>query len=100
MEEREDITAAWLGKEGYLWPTQLPNGDWAALMPLMFTVAIVTDLNLYGYGDRWCYHSLEDALTALLTWAVRGAEGEPAGWHRHPKTGRRVYAGYCTWGEY
>lgn len=55
----------------------------------MFTHAILSGLNDWGYEDRWCYSSYEKARAALDAWD--GLDGtEPAGWHRHPRTGRRV----------
>lgn len=58
-----------------------------AIMPLMFTYAIITGINPYGYEDRWCYSSYAKAKEALEAW---DGEGEPTGWHRHPATGRRI----------
>jgi hypothetical protein len=52
----------------------------------MFTQAIITDIDAWGYNDRWCYHSHLAAAQALEGW---DGDGEPEGWHRHPKTGRR-----------
>lgn len=63
------------------------DGRIIGIMPLLFTHAIVSDLDMYGYADRWCYHSYTDAKKALDAW---DGTGEPAGWHRHPDTGRRV----------
>lgn len=73
-------------ENGYLDPKEFPDGSVAVLHPLMFTVAILYDLNEYGYGDRWCFSSYEKAKNALDNW---DGEGEPQGWHRHPPTGRR-----------
>ncbi|MEW6306768.1 MAG: hypothetical protein AB1705_25150 [Verrucomicrobiota bacterium] len=36
--------------------------------------------------DCWCYETLQDAVIALNRWDLRG---EPAGWIRHPASGRR-----------
>ncbi len=73
---------------GYLSPRLLPCGRAACIMPLLFTAAIVTiDLAHLGeYADRWCYLSKEAEQAALDAWDGRG---EPQGWHRHPRTGRR-----------
>ncbi len=77
---------------GYFAVRTLPPGDadyqgcQAALMRLMYTVAIVVDLDPYCYEDRWCYKSEAEALAALDAWDGRG---EPTGWHRHPNSGRR-----------
>lgn len=66
----------------------MPNDRYAAIMPLFFTHAIIIGKigDRFSYDDRWCYHSYEDALKALDAW---DGEGEPEGWHRHPKSGRR-----------
>lgn len=64
------------------------------VMPLLFTAAIVTtpvlnpDGHLSTYDDRWCYHSLEAAIAAADAWDPT-IDAEPAGWHRHPTSGRR-----------
>jgi len=58
----------------------------AAIAPFLFTHAIVCDFDYFGYGDRWCYHSMSAAVKALDAW---NGEGEPEGWHRHPDSGRR-----------
>jgi hypothetical protein len=79
----------WLENEAnYLDARDLGDGRYAAIMPLMFTHAIITgrigDKNMYE--DRWCYAGYEKAAAALKTW---DGTGEPDGWHRHPNTGRR-----------
>lgn len=65
------------------------GGKAYAIMPLLFTQAIIVFSNKYFVDDRWCYHSFEDAEKALDGWQARDFEGEPDGWHRHPSTGRR-----------
>jgi hypothetical protein len=62
------------------------SGRDAAIVPLLFTHAILADLTEWGYGERWCYRTYADALRALAAW---NGNGEPQGWHRHPDTGRR-----------
>ena len=57
-----------------------------AIMPLMFTHAIISEVNRYGYVGRWCYSSYQKARNALDSW---DGTGDPLGWHRHPATGRR-----------
>ena len=60
--------------------------------PFAFTVAVVTTpiASPLGYDDRWCYHDVPTALVAARAWmATSFPDGEPAGWHRHPATGRR-----------
>jgi hypothetical protein len=86
----ELVFLQWLIDEvGYRYPRPLPGGRYVAVMPLMFTAAIVTGRmgDRIGHDDRWCYHSIVDAKRALDAW---DGTGEPAGWHRHPASGRRV----------
>lgn len=75
----------------YLNYKKFANGRDAAIVRLVFTVAIVADLKQWGYGDRWCYHTLEAARAALEAW---DGDGEPASWCRHPSTGRREANSY------
>jgi hypothetical protein len=93
IEERERLTLE-RGQEickthGYEFYTRLPNGRDACITKMAFTYAILADLTEWGYGDRWCYESIWDAMEALAEWSLRDGEGEPQGWHRHPDTGRR-----------
>jgi hypothetical protein len=73
---------------GYRALRRLPDERWAALMPFMFTTAIiiVRDGDLHGIDARWCYHTAAAAQAALDAW---DGTGEPDGWHRDPMTGRR-----------
>lgn len=92
IEERERLDEA-AGRaaciaNGYTDYTRFANGRDAAICRFAFTYAILSDLTRWGYGDRWCYSSIWDAMEALAAW--NGEEGtEPQGWHRHPYTGRR-----------
>lgn len=74
---------------GYLDLKETEESGLVAIMPLMFTHAIISGINAYGYEDRWCYSSYAKAKSALDAW---DGKGEPTGWHRHPGTGRRVDA--------
>lgn len=78
---------------GYTHLKFFDDGHEAAIMPLMFTHAIVYGLNHFGYEDRWCYSTYEKAKAALEAWE---GTGEPDGWHRHPKSGRRRHNGVET----
>lgn len=75
----------------YLGERSAGPGEFACVMPLMFTGAIIkgTVGSELGYDNRWCYHSVDVAIAALDEWERRGFEGEPLGWHRHPDSGRR-----------
>lgn len=81
----------WLRDDcGYLSPRPLPNDRYAVILPLMFTHAIIAGRigDRSGYDDRWCYENRAAAEVALAAW---DGTGEPAGWHRHPASGRRHY---------
>jgi hypothetical protein len=72
----------------YIEPRIINDRTYAAIMPLIYTHAIITGRigDDACYDDRWCYHGREAAIAALRAW---DGTGEPDGWHRHPGTGRR-----------
>jgi len=78
-----------LKDNGYLLPLPLAGGRWAAILPLMYTHAIVTGRieDRTGYDNRWCYPTLNGAARALVSWD--GTGDPPDGWIRQPGTGRR-----------
>lgn len=83
----------WLKHDcGYRDPRPIGNGRYACIWPLMFTHAIVVGKigDQTSADDRWCYHDYPAAFAALEAW---DGLGEPAGWHRHPATGRRRHDG-------
>lgn len=69
---------------------EFPNGRDACITQLLFTYAILSDIEVWGYGDRWCFSSYAKAKAALDAW---DGQGEPTGWHRHPDSGRRREGG-------
>ena len=77
-------------EQGYTFYTRFSNGRDACIANFIFTHAILADLTEWGHGERWCYHSVWDAMEALAAW---DGYGEPHGWHRHPETGRRREGG-------
>lgn len=70
---------------------RISDTQWAGTVRFAFTEAIILGNFEFqaGYEDRWCYEQ-GDAGRALEDWAESGYQGEPSGWHRHPKSGRRV----------
>ena len=80
----------WLVEDcGYHHVRILPDGHrWAAVYQFRFTAAVIVGRigEIVSYEDRWCYHDEQSAAAALAAW---DGSGEPAGWHRHPATGRR-----------
>lgn len=66
---------------------QLPDGRLVAVVHMIYTWRLtVGPADAYGYDDGWCYPTEEDAIVALVLW---DGMGEPTGWHRHPRSGRR-----------
>lgn len=82
-------------ENGYRFLYVAPDGRVMALLGFIYTTAIVADLDTWGYADRWCYHTAEDAADAYFAWIANGCQGEPEAWHRHPATGRRVFENHC-----
>lgn len=70
----------------------LGDGRYAGVSRLMFhwTLKVGRIGDEDGYDDRWCYQEAWDAIVAMTMW---DGTGDPAGWHRHPKTGRRRESG-------
>lgn len=65
-----------LKENGFFFFRQMPTGHIAGLHQFMFTVGICNRLDLHGYGERWCYEELGDAILALALW---DGEGDPPG---------------------
>lgn len=74
---------------GMLHPRPIPGGRWAAVRPMIFTHAVAVGRigDQFSVDDSWCYPSRDAAKAALDAWT---GYGEPAGWIRHPGTGRRL----------
>lgn len=74
---------------GYTHPRTIGGGRWAAIQRLAFThrLAVGRIGDYTGIEDGWCYRTHDEARAALDAW---DGQGEPAGWHRHPYSGRRV----------
>lgn len=70
-------------------PKPLPGNRWAGVQRKMFTHALLVGRMGDGrtYEEHWCYETELLAKAALDAW---DGSGEPAGWVRHPMTGRRV----------
>lgn len=86
-ETAERPEVAYFTGMGYSDVRQLPDGSWAGITRLMFTYAILSGLNAWGYEDRWCFEREADARAALAAWDGEGDPGDK--WHRNPTTGRR-----------
>jgi len=64
--------------EGYQCPLQLKDGTWVALLPLIYTTAIVMGLDDTCYSKRYCFESLFDAFDQLML--LESTDNEPVGW--------------------
>lgn len=65
---------------------QLPDGRICGVLRLLFHWTLHVDIHVGGYEDRYCYPTQAAAEAAMNAW---DGTGDPAGWHRHPSTGRR-----------
>jgi hypothetical protein len=89
MTKEEMIKLFSTPDHGYRDVREKADAGLIGIMPLVFTLAIVSGMNDTGYDNRWCYRCSIAAGAALDTWD--GAEGtEPKSRHRHPSSGRRI----------
>jgi len=65
---------------------RLPDGRVCGVHKFIYTWSLHIDIDYCGYGDRYCFSTLELANAALQAY---DGETEPIGWHRHPDSGRR-----------
>lgn len=69
----------------------LPDGRWATCTPMAFgnvRLLVSESRGSAAADDAWCYDGWDRALAAMAAWDPL-VEDEPAGWKRHPRTGRR-----------
>lgn len=81
-------------REEYPWWGRLPDGRICCVHRLLYHYTLLVDVNEWGYEDRYCYATRERAIEGFLAW---DGTGDPEGWHRHPKTGRRRTDGGVEW---
>jgi hypothetical protein len=66
----------------------LADGRILEVWPMMFNLRLIVTLpenDNVCWDDAWCYNQPADALLAFAKW---DGEGEPAGWNKHPMSGR------------
>lgn len=65
----------------------LPDGRWVWIFRMVYTyrLAVSGAGNWETVDDAWCYETREQACMAALAW---DGTGEPAGWIKHPGSGR------------
>lgn len=64
----------------------LPDGRIIGVARLLYHWTLHVGIDEDGYADRWCFATRELAEAACRDWS---GVGDPDGWHRHPKSGRR-----------
>lgn len=64
------------------------EGVYGAVKSLLFHYTLIVGWigEKDSYFDQFCYAKCSEALKGLREWDGRG---DPRGWHRNPKTGRR-----------
>ena len=63
---------------GYGEPIKM-DGKIVALGPFLFTTGIMVGMNDTGYEHRFCYHTEDQAMIALLAW-IGSDDDEPEGY--------------------
>lgn len=58
--ETEDFLKRLCDDNGYLHIKEIPGNRYACIYPMLFTHAIIISNigDIFGYNDRWCYHSM------------------------------------------
>lgn len=86
-----DLLTSWDENVAGWFIREQADGYVVHVVPMLFTTAILVSARRGAatYVDRWCYASVEAALTAAQEWEAPYPGSEPSGWNRHPITGRR-----------
>jgi hypothetical protein len=63
---------------GYEQARQLEDGAWVAIRPMLFTTALVVDIDRFCYDHRFCFHRREDAEREILR--MRTIDDDPTGY--------------------
>ncbi|WP_019584534.1 hypothetical protein [Thioalkalivibrio sp. ALE16] len=77
---RPESFESWLVEEaGYLRVRALPDGSYAGLVPLLYTVGLCLGVQEGGYTHRYCYE--DPALAQKALDALESSDAEPLdGW--------------------
>ena len=70
-----------LEENGYHFLRVIPGKGICGLSKLLFTVGIVYELDMFGYGGRYCYHTWAEAIVAFIQW--NGIGDPPGRWIVH-----------------
>lgn len=86
MTDRLTIDETMLNSFGYHPVRLLPSGEWAGVMDMLFTAALMVGMDDIGYRTRFCYEHRRDAETALTEWD--GAGDPPGPWLKEKSSNR------------
>ena len=67
IEKLPKDQVAFYTEMGYGSPIKL-DGEIVALGPFLYTTGIMVGMDEHGYKYRFCYHTPNEALVALLAW--------------------------------
>lgn len=68
MTEEEAKLLVFLDKEGYHCLTEVPDQGICGVMKLGYTWGLFVDLDYTGYGNRYCFKYVDDAVVQLRKW--------------------------------
>lgn len=77
IEKLPDDQVAFYTDMGYGSPIKM-DGEIVALGPFIYTTGIMVGMDEFGYKHRFCYHTEEQAMMALLAW-IGSDNDEPIG---------------------
>lgn len=72
------ITREWQQENGYIALRTLDDGTVIGLFPLLFTLAIIMDIEPLGYGRRFCFEDRERAVAEFSK--LQSGDDEPDGY--------------------
>ena len=78
LEKLEPEHSKFFTDMGYGLPVKL-DGKLVALGPFLYTTGIMVGMDDQGYEYRFCYHTQDQAMIAMLQW-IGNDEEEPAGY--------------------
>ncbi len=78
VEKLDDEHIKFYTDMGYGMPVKL-DGELVALGPFLYTVGIIVGMDESGYKHRFCYHTQNEAMIALLAW-IGSDDEEPSGY--------------------
>lgn len=85
IDTKNDPLYTRLTEEGYSHIRILPDGTYAGISRLAFTVAVYTGLTDISWSRRFCYQNLNDAKAGLEQLEAWNSEPEPVYIARRPE---------------